>query len=60
MKAFPLNFLVGGWGGGGGGVLGGRNPGGGGGGGGGRFWGEKPSGLHKILVCRGSLHGEIG
>ena len=25
-----------------------------------RFSSEKPSGLHEILVCRGSLHCEIG
>ena len=24
-----------------------------------RFSGEKPGGLHEILVCRGSPHGEI-
>ena len=46
MKAFPLNFPVGG-----GFLLADIFR---------RFLGEKPGGLHEILVCGGSPHGEIG
>ena len=46
MKAFPLNFMVGG-----GFLLTDSFY---------RFSGEKPGELLEILVCRGSPHGEIG
>ena len=46
MKTFPLNFPVGGV-----FLLANIFR---------RFLGEKPGGLHKILVCGGSPHGEIG
>ena len=46
MKAFPLNFLVGG-----GFLLTDSFH---------RFSSEKSRGLHKVLVCGGSPHGKIG
>ena len=49
IKTFLLNFLMkwgGGW-----ISVGGQFP---------QFLGEKPKGLHKISVCGGSPHGEIG